>query len=218
MVVFPTGPERGGFLNIPLLIVKCFSLCLSNPYFSFTFFSFYKSNLNVRYFYFRHHPLTLKCSESVTYIQSTCDPHLNLPWPFYTHRVFDCDWPHGGAQLHFPPPPPLEPIISSLVEKCLYHIVVHVCACVIWLVWFLCVKPSGVHVFCVGPWGALWTADPCHDTVLLTTKLSDSLCQLLFPWLPFIVTFSASWFGIYIQASSKTPQWHFKQSQTFNQT
>lgn len=28
------------------------------------------------------------------------DPHLNVLWPFFAHRDFDCDWPLGGAQMH----------------------------------------------------------------------------------------------------------------------
>lgn len=51
----------------------------------------------------------------------------------------------------------------------------------------------GICCHCVlvsGPRGELRTVVPCCDTVLKRPKLSDSLCKLLSPWLPFTVIFS----------------------------
>lgn len=59
-----TGRTVKEKFNVPLLSFKCF-LCLSNRCFSFISFSFYKSNLNVRYFYLCNHVFTLQCNESI---------------------------------------------------------------------------------------------------------------------------------------------------------
>lgn len=71
---------------------------------------------------------------------------------------------------------------------------------------FVCAVLMFFYFYCFGPWGVLRTAVPCHDTVVLTLKLSHSLCKLLSPWLPFTVTFSASDFGIYILTYRLTEQ------------
>lgn len=59
-----------------------FSLCLSNPYFSFTSFSLYKSNLNVRYFYLCHRVFPLQCSESIQW------PELSLTMTYISGYGF----------------------------------------------------------------------------------------------------------------------------------
>lgn len=135
------------------------------------------------------------------------DPHLNFLWPFYTRCDFDCDWPLGGAQLHLLLPSQAHnffPGWKVSVSNC------YLCLCNLTCLIFVC---EAFRCSCVlfGSLGCALDCWPLSRHCPLDPKLSDSLCQLLFPWLPFTVTFSASSFGIYIWDSNKIPQQYSKQ-------
>lgn len=97
-------------------------------------------------------------------------------WSFYNHCVWTCS-----------------PLSSRRSNLLINHTMFAFCCCVclsicdLWLIcWILCVF--------VGPWGMLWTAVSCYDTVLLTPKAVWLLLQAAVP----MATFHSHLFSIWL--------------------